>query len=736
MTRRGALALAVVLAGLAGPALTSGRAGAATPAPSASAAEPRAALTVTDLRPRAPRPGDPFQVVGTVRSTGDGTLRKVQVRVLVGGRIDSRGKLALADRLTGSYAPRGATTTVADTLDAGAEAPLDLRMDVDDLDLGDDGVYPIKLQVQGLDAKGNRVVLDEQRTYLPWFGTSDVDRVRIAWVLPLVDQPHQAPDGHFLDDSLAIGLGTGGRLGSVLGAGRAAEQGTCATEPQVAAGAVQPPVPPERSSCLPTPITYAVDPELLDEAQTMAQGYQLVEGGAGSGTPAATAFLTALKGAVQASGNGLLALPFADPDLVALTSGSGELAADYTTAQSYGLDVTQRVLGARPLTGVSMPPPGPVTDQALDALASARSTAVVLDSTAVTADASTRATPGTRVALPATSSSTALTGLVVDAGLTSLLTPAPGQSARLAEQRWLVETAMIAAETPNAGRTLLVVPPRRGTVDAPLLTEALRDTGRVPWMCGVALRAVADATETCTAGVSPTVTTPRATRLAPLNPRVADGLAPLPAGTIQAAAALRRSTSQFTGAILVGSSDAAAAVRLRFQRALLRTVSSAWRENPTAGNQAAALLRQDLDQMVQKIVLRTNRVLLTSESSKLQVAVINELDQPVKIQVRLTAPTSAQLSTNGPVTVEIPARSSFPVSFDAHTVTSGRFAVRAELLDQNGVVFGSPRELRVRSTRYGTVALAVTGVAAGVLLVAAGYRITRRALGRAKPAPA
>ena len=41
--------------------------------------------------------------------------------------------------------------------------------------------------------------------------------------------------------------------------------------------------------------------------------------------------------------------------------------------------------------------------------------------------------------------------------------------------------------------------------------------------------------------------------------------------------------------------------------------------------------------------------------------------------------------------------------------------------------------LDVRSTQYGRVALAVTGVAAAVLLVAAGVRITRRALRRTTP---
>jgi hypothetical protein len=60
------------------------------------------------------------------------------------------------------------------------------------------------------------------------------------------------------------------------------------------------------------------------------------------------------------------------------------------------------------------------------------------------------------------------------------------------------------------------------------------------------------------------------------------------------------------------------------------------------------------------------------------------------------------------------------------------------LVDASGQPFGQTVELAVRSTQYGRVALAVTGVAAAVLLVAAGVRITRRLLrpGHGQPQPA
>ena len=76
----------------------------------------------------------------------------------------------------------------------------------------------------------------------------------------------------------------------------------------------------------------------------------------------------------------------------------------------------------------------------------------------------------------------------------------------------------------------------------------------------------------------------------------------------------------------------------------------------------------------------------------------------------------------------MPARTSLPVQVQATTLTSGRFVVRAQLLDRDGAPFGAPQELIVNSTRYGTVALGVTGGAAAVLFGAVAVRLVRRGL--------
>ena len=423
----------------------------------------------------------------------------------------------------------------------------------------------------------------------------------------------------------------------------------------------------------------------------------------------------------------MVALPFADPDVVALTRGGAELAADVATARSYGATVTQEVLGTAPLETVAVPPAGRLSDAAFDAVTTGSTQAVVLDDDAVSAPpAGARSTAGARVALPRSSTSGSVSGLVVDRGLSDLLVPATPQDPRLAEQRWLVETAMISAELPSRGRTLLVEAPRRrrqpgrgrrrggrhrrGAVDVP---GAPRRGGGRP-------------------GGLPRRGRPRARPDRPVELLQPDGRSPvLSTEQVAAVAKVRAAASQLTGAVVKGGSDQAQGLRARMQRAWLRGESSAWRDHRSDGARLVALAAADVSDLRGKVSVLTGRIVtLTSKNGRVSLAVVNELDQPVTVALRLQAPSDARLSQVRTAVLEVPARFSLPVQVDAQTLTSGRFVVKVQLLDRDGVPFGDPRELIVRSTRYGAVALAVTGLAAAVLLVAAGVRLTRRALRR------
>jgi hypothetical protein len=183
--------------------------------------------------------------------------------------------------------------------------------------------------------------------------------------------------------------------------------------------------------------------------------------------------------------------------------------------------------------------------------------------------------------------------------------------------------------------------------------------------------------------------------------------------------------------VLVAGSDAAAEVKARFLRARARAVSSAWRDDPAGGRRLLGLYRDDVSSYRGRVRVTTSgRQLLTSDTGVIDVSISNALDQPVTLGVQLNDPIQARLSSTDTALRTIGPSEVVPVRLRVQTRTSGQFVVRATLVDRAGQPFSDPAELVVRSTGYGRLALAITGVGAGVLLLAAGVRIARRALRR------
>ena len=142
------------------------------------------------------------------------------------------------------------------------------------------------------------------------------------------------------------------------------------------------------------------------------------------------------------------------------------------------------------------------------------------------------------------------------------------------------------------------------------------------------------------------------------------------------------------------------------------------------------LLEDDVDYLLGQVLLVSEPVTLTGSSGVLLLSVQNSLDQPVNVGSRLDETSAARLSSSATGVQVVPPRRALQIPIDVEPRTSGRFVVLATLVDEDGRAFGEVVRLDVRSTGYGRLALAVTGVAVAVLLVAAGARITRRALRR------
>jgi hypothetical protein len=335
---------------------------------------------------------------------------------------------------------------------------------------------------------------------------------------------------------------------------------------------------------------------------------------------------------------------------------------------------------------------------------------------------------------------------VVEQGLSALLQAGPTdpgwQGARLAEQRWLAETAMIAAERPGESRTLLVAPDRRGDVVAQVATGALLDSARLPWLCAVTVADVAAGRATCptppAAPRDPAAPPPALGDDQPSKPEQRGALLPAPvdepalrASYLERVAEVHGAAEQFTDDVLLPGTEAATATKLRLLKARARTESSAWRDAPVAGARVLDLYADEVTRLRSQITLSTSRrVALSGSTGTINVNVSNALDQPVVVGVGLNDPIEARLTSTSTVSQEIARLSVVPVPIEVTSRTSGQFVVRATLLDRAGRPFGEPAELLVRSTGYSRAALAVTGLGAAGLLIAVGVRIARRALRR------
>lgn len=722
----------------AGAEPDAGASGSAAPSPSPSAApsgvtpDVPVEVSVTTLAPRfLSDPDQTLQIAGTLTNTGSTALTTVRLALLVGDRLRSRSELAEADlEQPPLFVTVDELRAEAEDLGPGESTRFTVSMRVGRLGLGRIGVYPLGVRVRA-GVEDGRDTVGLVTTYLPWFPDGPPAPTRVAWVWPLVDEPRRAPRELMVDDALAEAVGAGGRLSQLVIGAAAGGEGSCDRVPAPLDGPAPPTAP-----CVPVPVpvTYAVDPDLLFSLQAMTERYDVLERGARSPRPASTdaaSWLRSLRTELALDRTSLLVLPYADPDPVAVVRHES-LRDDVGAAVKLGTQVVEDVVGPTGTVDVAMPPAGPVTQAALRALLGARTAAVVLDETALPPRPGATLTADTRAAL-STDVRSEVTGLVVDAGLSALLEPGPatsGKGPRLAEQRWLVESAMVVAEAPARSRTLVVSPPRRGTVPQAVASNVLADTGRVPWLCPVPLADVVAGVETCP-GTPPPAQPREAVERGALGDADPSLVALVADDHLREVARVRRAADQFTDRVLDPSADATT-TKQRLLRARLRAESSAFRGDRPGGPSARllTLLREDVTSLRDQVTVRVGgKVTLTSDSGTIRVNLQNELDQQATVRVQLTAP-NARLSVKTTPEVVVPPRKVVQVDVEVEALVSGQFVVEAQLLDREQQPYGPSQRLVVRSTRYGRVALAVTGLGAAVLLIAAGVRITRRALRR------
>ncbi|TFV72879.1 hypothetical protein E4P39_15370 [Blastococcus sp. CT_GayMR19] len=722
---RAAVVIPLLVAPLVGgPTGTPPAARAAPPVPAAAPALPAppgtedatdedrpVRIDVGRLEPRTVTPGAVVTVAGTLTNAGNSTITDLAVRLQRGDVRTSRAELAAeeldADPATTVLAP---FQDVPGSLAPGAEVEFSYAVPAADLRIAEDGVYPVLVNVNGVVGDDEQRRVGELSTYVVQQPVVPTARTAVAWLWPVVERPHRSASGGFRDDDLAASIDSGGRLDRVVAV------------LERLPGAV----PPGGGQPVPAlPVTLAVDPALVEELTIMAAGPYAVDGvdGAGQGTETASLFLERLR--ALADVHDVVALSYADVDADALVAagltdvlvrslpGNGEGAPDGAAPPEAGPDagaegngpggrLVAEALEVEPRTDVAWAAGGSHRSDTLDVLRSRGVEQVVLGSDGLSEGRSAVGLAGVTAAAH-TSVATAsgpVDALVADAALSRVVGNAEQTAggARLAEQRYLAELAVLTMQAPaGTEQTLLIAPPRDVEAGPDGAGAMMAGTAELPWLRP---GSVAELGSSPSAPAGEAVDAVDAVRLDEA------GLA-----DVVTAVAARH---DLAGAV-IGDADAALAT---FDAAVSRTTSVAWRADPENFRKASIGLREAMDRLRGRVTLLApadGTYSLASSDAPLVLTVQNDLPFAVEVLLRIQTRGGRGLfvADIGAQSLEPGERTTLQV--DTEVRQSGGFAVTAELTTPGGALLGERIQMQVKSTAYGSISLIITFGAAALL---------------------
>jgi len=155
---------------------------------------------------------------------------------------------------------------------------------------------------------------------------------------------------------------------------------------------------------------------------------------------------------------------------------------------------------------------------------------------------------------------------------------------------------------------------------------------------------------------------------------------------------------------------------------LLTTLSEQHRERPALGVAAAGRVEDSLKADLGKIVIEAPpAVTLSSDSGPLGVTLVNGLDQPVEVDVKVRTDGELTLSGGGVRRLGPGARS--VVRFEATTSRAGVHNVLLAVTSLDGAPLGSSDSLPIRAARVSALIWIVMALGALVLFGMIGYRL-------------
>jgi Family of unknown function (DUF6049) len=313
--------------------------------------------------------------------------------------------------------------------------------------------------------------------------------------------------------------------------------------------------------------------------------------------------------------------------------------------------------------------------------------------------------------------------VLTDSTLSSMLSTSTSVDGgvRVAEQRFLAETMLVTEQRPGVGSAVVIAPPRNWNPADGFTTTLLTDSATMPWLQGANVGQVADQAAD---GV------PRQS----LVYSAAASAAEMPGEDLLAIAALRNRLVACSA--VLGSSTTETFINTS-SIAILRAESAGLRTDLARAATIRAAVQAELDAQIAKVyIVKPGLITLTSRKQKIPITVVNNLPDPVTVQIRITAVNAARLTVAAQEPFTVPGNQSrHEVLVEVEATTGGRFDVAAQLWtpDASSRPFGAPVPFVMNSTAYGAVALVIAATAAGLVFLVSAIRVIRRIVASRRP---
>jgi hypothetical protein len=662
-------------------------------------------VTINSMNPQYAEPGNTVTVTGTVSNGTGQTQAGLEVQLYTSSTPfttrDGMDSFLSHGSDSGLEAP-GTPFIIPASVKPGGTADWTASFQVSSAGISEFGVYPVAAQLQD-NISGD--VLTEDQTLLPfWPGqraSGLLSPLNIAWMWPLIDQPHHQVCGALTNNDLAASLSPAGRLSALLTAG--------ISHPDA-------------------DLTWIIDPALLSDVAAMTGHYRADSGSScqdAKSEPAsktAASWLSVLKTAV--GGQQAVITPYANVDMSALVHQG--LNPDLAGAYATGDAVAHSVLGEVFKPEIAWPAGGTADLSVLTDLATAEHVGtVVLNSSQLRPADTAVFEPDDAVTSVRTEAGTTMNVLLADDTLTGVLAAGDTNSGVLPQstefavsQRFLAETAMIVAEAPDSARSVVVAPPDDWSPSQPLASDLLAETASAPWLKPSTLTGLTTAQDT-----------ERHVARQPL-PASQESPGELSRGYLSQVSSVGTELGRYESMLYNPSPLSLQPL----DEALYATESSAWRgAGLTQGRALVASLAKYLKSNERKVSIITSpQVQMGGSSGAVPVSIQNGLSQAIEVRVNVkvfNAPDRTSQLTIGRfddlvlVKPGVAATVRLPVS----SAPQGSTEIQLSLTSASGRPLPVETvKLTVVTTRYGRAILVLIAAAIGVLVLTSVYRTVRR----------